>query len=69
MASKLLSPTLVENVRLGATIVAMPIALLLLLVPAVVLAQDADWPAWGGDPDSMKYSALTDLNPGNVADW
>ena len=66
MASKLLSPALVENIRLGATIVAMPIALLLLLVPAVVLAQDADWPAWGGDPGSMKYSALTDLNPGNV---
>ena len=44
----------------------MRIALLPLLVPALLAAQQTDWPAYGGDPGAMKYSALTEVNPGNV---
>ncbi|MSR02754.1 MAG: pyrroloquinoline quinone-dependent dehydrogenase [Gemmatimonadetes bacterium] len=40
-------------------------ALLALLAPAALSAQ-TDWPVYGGDPGAMKYSALADLNPGNV---
>jgi quinoprotein glucose dehydrogenase len=28
---------------------------------------DQDWPYYGGDPGGMKYSALADINAGNVA--
>ena len=44
----------------------MPKPLLFLLVPALLTAQQGEWPSYGGDPGSMKYSALTDLHPGNV---
>ena len=35
--------------------------------PALAAQQPGEWPAWGGDAGATKYSALTDINRGNVA--
>jgi len=43
------------------------IALLLLAAPARARAQIVEWPAYGGDLAATKYSALADVNRGNVA--
>jgi quinoprotein glucose dehydrogenase len=41
--------------------------ILLAALPAMLRAQAVEWPTFGGDLGAMKYSALTDINRGNVA--
>jgi quinoprotein glucose dehydrogenase len=46
--------------------------LVIAVVAALFLATSADhpsvdWPFWGGDTGSAHYSALTDINTGNVS--
>ena len=38
----------------------------MILVPALALAQGADWPAPGGDLDNQRFSSLASLNPDSV---
>lgn len=43
------------------------VVLSLIGVPIVgARGQNADWPTWGGDAASSKYSSLTEITPGNV---
>jgi quinoprotein glucose dehydrogenase len=39
----------------------------LLLAPAALEAQNADWPIYGGSPDNTHYSTLNQITPANVA--
>src|ERR1043166_2306224 len=41
--------------------------LVLLIAPAVVGAQNANWPVYGGTPDNTHYSTLGQITPANVA--
>ena len=38
------------------------------LLPALALAQSQDWPVYGGDNGSSKYSTLDQINASNVSD-
>ena len=42
------------------------VSLAFLLVPALY-AQQKDWPSYGGDAGSQRYSTLTQINVNNVA--
>ena len=44
------------------------IRLIPLIVSAFTEAQNVDWPSYGGDNGSSKYSALNQINTNNVAD-
>ena len=45
------------------------IGLIPFIISAFAEAQNVDWPSYGGDNGSSKYSALNQINTNNVSDF